>query len=107
MGRCEDVYSGLAGYPSQFRFRSTIRLTLQNVSELPIDFLTLSFDDSTVAHAQQALADGNLSVFETYETEYDLIHRPMFTWHNQSQLKDVVPGQQTTVAVACRGKVGW
>jgi trafficking protein particle complex subunit 9 len=87
--------------------RSIIRLTLENVSNLPIDFLRLSFDDSTIAPAQQALADGNLSVFDTYETEYDLINRPTFSWQGSKEFKDVAPGQKIVLTVVCFGKVGW
>ena len=86
--------------------RSTIRLTLENVSMLPIDFLRLSFDDSTIAPAQQALADGELSVFDTYETEYNLIHRPTFSWQSQ-EFQEVTPGQKVVLSVTCFGKVGW
>ncbi|KAF7323014.1 hypothetical protein HMN09_00081100 [Mycena chlorophos] len=84
---------------------STIRITLENVSPLPIDFLRLVFDDSTIAPAQQALASGELSVFDTYETEYDLLHRPVFSW-NAEDTKDIPPGHKLTVNVNCYGKVG-
>lgn len=87
--------------------RSDIRITLENVSSLPIDFLRLSFDDSTNAPAQQALADGDLSVFDTYETEYDLIHRPVFACDNRGGDNAVGPGRKVTLVVSCRGKVGW
>jgi len=82
-------------------------MTLENVSTLPVDFLRLSFDDSTIAPAQQALADGDLSVFDTYETEYDLIHRPMFSWRAQKEFTSLGPGQTTSVTVTCFGKAGW
>ncbi|KZT67733.1 hypothetical protein DAEQUDRAFT_792472 [Daedalea quercina L-15889] len=85
---------------------SAIRLTLENVSSLPIDLIRLTFDDSTIAPAQQALADGELSVFETYETEYDLIHRPVFVWDGGRDTSRVDPGEKTTVSVKCVGKVG-
>ncbi|CAK5277407.1 unnamed protein product [Mycena citricolor] len=84
-----------------------IRLTLENVSSLPIDFLRLVFDDSTIAPAQQDLANGDLSVFDTYETEFDLLHRPVFAW-NKEEGKDinVLPGSKVTVNINCFGKVG-
>ncbi|KAH9951944.1 TRAPP II complex [Amylocystis lapponica] len=85
---------------------STVRITLENVSSLPIDFVRLTFDDSTIAPAQQALADGELSVFETYETEYDLIHRPVFTWDSSREIQEIGPGEKTTLTVSCFGKVG-
>ncbi|KAJ7219315.1 TRAPP II complex [Mycena pura] len=84
---------------------STIRITLENVSPSPIDFLRLAFDDSTIAPGQQALASGDLSVFDTYETEYDLLHRPVFSW-NKEETKDIPPGHKLTVNVNCYGKVG-
>jgi hypothetical protein len=87
--------------------RSTIRITLENVSALPIDFFSLYFDDSTKAAAQQALVDGDISVFDAYETEYDLIHRPMFSWKNRAENSVIGPGQAITVTLTCLGKVGW
>ncbi|KZT09435.1 uncharacterized protein LAESUDRAFT_694916 [Laetiporus sulphureus 93-53] len=85
---------------------SIIRLTLENVSALSVDFIRLSFDDSTMAPAQEALADGELSVSETYETEYDLIHRPVFTWDSTRDVARVDPGEKATIVVKCFGKVG-
>ncbi|KAG8217536.1 TRAPP II complex [Butyriboletus roseoflavus] len=84
--------------------KSTIRLTLENVSALPIDFLTLSFEDSTMAPAQEALAEGQLGVFEIYETEYDLIHQQVFSWNRDKEVKLINPGQKIVVSVACFGK---
>ncbi|TFK76416.1 hypothetical protein BDN72DRAFT_808930 [Pluteus cervinus] len=84
---------------------SVIRITLENVSSLPVDFLRLAFDDSTIAPGQQALSEGDLSVFETYETEYNLIHRPVFSW-NKDDAKDIAPGQKLTLTITCFGKVG-
>lgn len=86
--------------------RSTIRITLENVSTLPVDFIRLTFDDSTIAPAQQALAEGELSVYDTYETEYDLIHRPVFTWESSSGKHTADPGDKLVVTVNCFGKVG-
>ncbi|KAF8201813.1 transport protein particle complex subunit, partial [Pholiota molesta] len=85
--------------------KSTIRLTLENVSPIPVDFLHFAFEDSTIEPAQKALADGNLSVFETYETEYSLIHNPVFSWdHDES--KSIAPNQNLTLTLGCYGKVG-
>src|SRR5579859_7592018 len=91
MGRCER-YSPMEMISSQIFSRSTIRMILENVSGLPIDFVRLAFDDSTIGSAQQALADGDLSVFDTYETEYDLLHRRVFSWFNESETGKVDPG---------------
>lgn len=85
---------------------STIRLTLENISTLPIDFLRLSFEDSTIGPAQEALSEGGLSVFETYETEYDLLHRKAFSWRNEKEITNILPNQKVVLSVTCVGKVG-
>lgn len=85
---------------------SFVRITLENVSSLPVDFMRLTFDDSTIAPAQQSLADGELSVFDTYETEYDLMHRAVFNWDGTGDMQRVAPGDKTTITVRCFGKVG-
>ncbi|KAF8921247.1 TRAPP II complex [Mucidula mucida] len=84
---------------------SVIRLTVENVSSMTIDFLRLVFDDSTIQPAQQTLLEGSLSTFDTYETEYDLIHRPLFSW-NQNEVHPIAPGERLTLNVQCLGKVG-
>lgn len=89
------------------RGRSTIRITLENVSPLPIDYLNLTFDDSTMGLAQQALLEGELSVFDTYETEYDLVHRQVLTWDAENGKIEIPPGKMMTMTVNCFGKAGW
>jgi hypothetical protein len=80
---------------------------LENVSNLPIDFLRLSFDDSTIAPAQAALAEGDLSIYDTYETEYQLLNRPVFSWDWDQEDTVIPPEKKVTVVVKCTGKVGW
>lgn len=56
--------------------------------------------------AQKALADGNLSVFETYETEDSLINNPVFSWV-QDDSRVIHPNQSLALTFGCFGKVGW
>lgn len=86
---------------------STIRLTIENVSTLPIDFLKLTFDDSTIAASQQVLAEGDLPIALVYETEYGLIRKPVFSWRTRDEPKEVKPGQKAVLTVSCLGKIGW
>jgi trafficking protein particle complex subunit 9 len=88
-------------------YRSNIRLTLENISSLPVDFLRLSFEDSTIGPAQEGLSEGELSVFEAYETEYDLLHRRAFSWRNDKEITTISPKQKVVLSVTCLGKVGW
>lgn len=92
---------------TSLHLRSTIRITLENVSLLPVDFIHLAFDDSTIAPAQQALTEGEMSVSEVYETEYDLIHRPVFTWNGGHEAYKIESGEKAIITISCFGKVGW
>ncbi|KXN89239.1 hypothetical protein AN958_05993 [Leucoagaricus sp. SymC.cos] len=85
--------------------RSTLRITLENISPLPIDFVHLAFEDSTIEPAQQALAEGELSVFDTYETEHSLIKEPVFSW-DKDEVKPIAPGQTLALNISCLGKAG-
>lgn len=86
--------------------RTTIRITLENSSSVPVDFLKLSFDDSTGRSARLILAEAELSPEEAYELELDMLTRPVFTWEPEGQ-SSVLPGGRSTITVSCLGKVGW
>lgn len=86
--------------------RSTLRITLENISLLPIDFVHLAFDDSTIEPAQQALAEGAMSSSDVYETEHSLINQPVFTW-NKSEGRFIPPGHTLSLSISCFGKSGW
>lgn len=57
--------------------------------------------------AQQTLLDGELSVFDAYETEYDLTHRQVLTWDAENSKFEIPPGKMMAVTVNCFGKAGW
>ncbi|EUC61683.1 transporter particle subunit, partial [Rhizoctonia solani AG-3 Rhs1AP] len=86
-----------------------IRLTVENVSLLPIDFLRMSFEDSTLPALQQALAEGVLTVAEAYETEYELVNRPVLKWDldgADASNMALAPRQKMPIWVTCFGKEG-
>jgi len=86
---------------------STVQLTVENISTLPVDFHKLTFEDSTMASAQQALDEGDLSVAEAYETEYELLRRPFLSWDPSDRRRVIAPGAKLTIKVACYGKLDW
>ncbi|CAE6441631.1 unnamed protein product [Rhizoctonia solani] len=86
-----------------------IRLTVENVSLLPIDFLRMSFEDSTLPALQQALTEGVLTVAEAYETEYELVNRPVLKWDLDgvdASNMTLAPRQKMPIWVTCFGKEG-
>lgn len=86
---------------------STIRLTIENVSGVPVQFLKVICTDSTVEQAGQVLDEGDLSVFETYEVEYELIQRPVFKWDPSTEPKSIAPGKTAVLTITCTGKMNW
>ncbi len=87
--------------------RTFILVDVENVSSLPIDFLDLSFEDSVKASMEEALTDDDLSVFDKYEMEYSLVHKPVCSWDAKDKNVEIAPGRETAVTVACYGKTGW
>ncbi|WWC88812.1 uncharacterized protein L201_003725 [Kwoniella dendrophila CBS 6074] len=86
---------------------STIRITLENSSSVPIDFVKLTFDDSTAREAQAVIQEGELTPEQAYEIEYDQLHKPVFAWSKDNNEKfEIAPGGRLNLDVKCLGKVG-
>ncbi|WVN88627.1 uncharacterized protein L203_103838 [Cryptococcus depauperatus CBS 7841] len=88
---------------------SIIHLTLENSSSVPINFIKLSFDDSTAHEAHAIVSEGELTLEQAYELDWDQQKRPVFTWENLDNLNDglLVPsGGRVTLAIRCFGKIG-
>ncbi|RPA87263.1 Trs120-domain-containing protein [Ascobolus immersus RN42] len=61
---------------------------LHNSSDVPVDLVHFSFEDSTTAQLEQALAMKEISSSEIYEYEVFLIKRRAFEWHRPDEDKD-------------------
>ncbi|WVR06234.1 hypothetical protein IAU60_003264 [Kwoniella sp. DSM 27419] len=93
---------------------SSIRITLENSSSVPIDFIKLTFEDSTAREAQAIIHEGELTSEQAYELEWDQLKRPVFTWQREQQDDAaavdgkvlIAPGGRLTLNVRCLGKVG-
>lgn len=85
---------------------SVIRITVENSSAVPVDFVKLSFEDSVTREAQYLLADGEQTPQQAYELDYDISKQPVFTWDNTAPLS-IPPGGRATLSVQVLGKVGW
>ncbi|ORX40220.1 transport protein Trs120 or TRAPPC9 TRAPP II complex subunit-domain-containing protein [Kockovaella imperatae] len=84
---------------------SFIRLTLENTSTIPVDFVKLSFDDSSSRAARALISEGELTPQHAHELEWDILHRPVLTWDDDGE-SNIPPGGRTTISVKCLGKVG-
>lgn len=79
---------------------------MENISRLPIDFLDLTFEDSTKAYLEQTMNE-DLNAFDMYETEYSLVQRPVFSWEPDKNRRDIAPGKESAILVKCFGRAGW
>ncbi|SCV69753.1 BQ2448_1147 [Microbotryum intermedium] len=84
---------------------STIRIALENVSTLTVDFVKLTFSDLHTTTTQAYVDENELPPAEAYEIEADNRDRPVFSW-TIDQVPKIEPGQTYFLDVKCLGKVG-
>jgi hypothetical protein len=82
-----------------------MRLSLENSSGTPVNFIKLSFEDNTMREASAVLAE-EITPRHAYEIQHDQLHRPVMRW-DAEQAVDIKPGARASVAVECFGKIGW
>lgn len=85
----------------------TFTVSLRNTSEtVPTDLVLLSFNDSTAAQLQSALANKDLSPIELYELELASAHKQSFRWHRRDEDRDLVikPGGDAAFEIEVLGK---
>ncbi|KIR54356.1 hypothetical protein I315_02836 [Cryptococcus gattii Ru294] len=92
---------------------STIQITLENTSSIPINYLRLSFEDSTVRAATGIVQECELGAEEAYELDWDVRNRNVFTWENPVTLDAgegeeslIIPGGRKVLKIRCLGKIG-
>lgn len=85
--------------------KSVIQITLENSSQVPVDFVRLSFDDSVTREAQHVLLDVDIAPEQAFELQQDISERPVFAWDSGTDLS-IPPGGRATISVRILGKVG-
>jgi len=89
--------------------RSFLRLTVENSSSVPIDFVKVTFEDSTTREAQAVIAEGELTPEQAFEIEGDMLNRPVFVWEDgvAGANCSIASGGRRTLTIRCLGKIGW
>jgi hypothetical protein len=89
-----------------------ITIDVENIGNIPVDFLTLSFTDSTTIHPKPI--NPELPTEEQYEIELYTKGTPVFSWegskHDGNQIGKKInlpPGERTKIIVNIYGKQGW
>ncbi|KAF9427066.1 hypothetical protein BGZ94_005533 [Podila epigama] len=88
--------------------KMTIRLTLENIGQIPVDFVTLTFSDSTSQLALNPNGNSNveLSTEDAYELELFLKRMHVFSWNREVECHIPVGGTRE-ISVEVLGKRGW
>lgn len=81
-------------------------IKLENVGKIPVDFLSLSFSDSTIANTQALLNSSDMPAEEAYEMELYALRQSVFSWNQKDNVK-ILPGSEWIVNINVFGKRGW
>ena len=65
--------------------RKVFNVVFQNLTDVPVDILFFSFQDSTTTQLQAALASKDMQPSEIYEYEILLLKKRALLWKNQTQ----------------------
>lgn len=85
----------------------TFKCTLQNVSPtIPVDFMNLSFLDSTASQVQGALSSNELSSAEIYELELASSKQQAFRWQNKDRDIMIGPDEELLLEIEVLGRPG-
>lgn len=72
--------------------RKVFNVTFQNITDIPVDVVCFSFQDSTTTQLQAALASKDMQPSEIYEYEVLLLQKRALVWRNQAQCQDSMTG---------------
>ncbi|GAA5925915.1 hypothetical protein JCM1841_004039 [Sporobolomyces salmonicolor] len=84
---------------------TTIRISLENTSTSPVDFVNVTFSDSLSASIQAYLAENDLPASDAFELEAESVARPVFSWSGTTATT-ILPGASHVLEVRCLGKIG-
>lgn len=83
-------------------------IKLENVGKIPIDYLSLSFQDSSTANAQALLkSSSDIPPEEAYEMELYAHKLPVFSWEPQDKQFKILPAEEYVLDIDLYGKRGW
>ncbi|KAI8658769.1 hypothetical protein NCS55_01154700 [Fusarium keratoplasticum] len=86
--------------------RQVFKVTLQNLSETPVDFMLFSFKDSTQEQLQAAINNRDATTAELYEYELALMKRQALRLPKNQKGRNIAPGGEATFEFEILGKPG-
>ncbi|CAG8455040.1 13226_t:CDS:10 [Acaulospora morrowiae] len=86
--------------------RTEMTMKLENVGKTPVDYISLSFQDSTIAAAQALLKSSDIPAEEAYEMELYAHKQPVFSWEQSEIPFNILPAEECTLTIILYGKRG-
>ncbi|KAG9285352.1 hypothetical protein G9A89_010827 [Geosiphon pyriformis] len=86
--------------------KTEMTIKLENIGKIPVNFITLSFHDSTLANAQAILNSADIPAEEAYEMELYAHRQPVFSWDQMERKINLLPGNEQILNVKLFGKRG-
>ncbi len=85
---------------------TAVTIHVENLSDTPITYIELRFDDNTAEAAREKLADDSNTTESRYNIERELLDRPVIRWQRPDDPR-IPPRGASGLVVECLGKAGW
>lgn len=85
---------------------TTLKLTLENISDVDVDFIDIKFSDNSTEDLLSAIEEQQISLDETHEMEYTLAHEPVFRPCADVSTMNIPARGRAIVEINCYGRVG-
>nr|CAG8537919.1 7314_t:CDS:10 [Entrophospora candida]CAG8549502.1 2812_t:CDS:10 [Entrophospora candida] len=86
--------------------KTEMTMKLENVGKTPVDYISISFHDSTIADAQAILNSSDIPAEEAYEMELYAHKQPVFFWEQTDKELNISPGNEWVLNLNVFGKRG-
>ncbi|CAG8497600.1 1707_t:CDS:10 [Racocetra persica] len=81
-------------------------MRLENVGKIPVDYISLSFQDSTIENTQAILKSSDIPAEEAYEMELFAHKQPVFSWEKPDTPFSILPAEEFVITIKLFGKRG-
>lgn len=100
---------GSSNLPADGTVSLVVRLVLENISDISVKHLRVTFNDTLQEAAKQDIStEEEVSDIDVFDLHWHLRNRPVFTLIDQASLaQHLNPGELTEISLTCFGKAGW
>ncbi|TIC27042.1 hypothetical protein E3Q11_02760 [Wallemia mellicola] len=85
---------------------TTLRLTVENVSDVDVDFINLKFRDNSTDSLLEVIEEQQSKLIDTYDMEYTIAHEPVFKPCVDLSNVTIPARKKATLEIECYGRMG-